>query len=264
MVRLLGVSRRRADCVGRHEQILANLTYNLQACTSLVLKSSLLSWIEMQVGDSPAQESMAWFRILENVLVVADTSKLSHATGDQWCSTVCRCLSSLLRNKGTIYLPLTSVFRSPTTRLVDKEMAVLQQGAVVILRLSLIPGVPFHSLRAVLSRAAEYLEYLEPTIHLHRSLHRSLDVKNLVVLAQPPHRAQGLHSIPVTVDPLRMWGEIVEMLWRASMSLDEGTHAWAMLTRRLVVWRALVGEEACQVGEWARKEAVLALRDATR
>ena len=98
-------------------QILANLTCNPQACTSLVLKSSLLSWIEMQVGDSPGKESMAWLRILENVLVVADTSKLSRATGDQWCSTVCRCLSSLLRNKGTIY-PYIAPRKSLTVTLI--------------------------------------------------------------------------------------------------------------------------------------------------
>lgn len=55
----------------------------------------------MQVGDnSHGKESMAWLRILENILVVADPSKLTRAMGSQWCSTVCRCLSSLLRNKG--------------------------------------------------------------------------------------------------------------------------------------------------------------------
>lgn len=144
--------------------------------------------------------------------------------------------------------------------LVDKEMAILQQAAAVALRLSLIPGIPGHSLRDVLSRAAEYLQHLEPAIHPHRSL-RPIEQQNSHAL--PPHRAQGLHDAPATVDPLRTWGEIVEALWRASMSLDDGTHAWAVLTRRLVVWRALVGEEASQVGEWARKEVVLALRVAT-
>ncbi|KAG6370325.1 hypothetical protein JVT61DRAFT_12278 [Boletus reticuloceps] len=46
---------------------------------------------------------------------------------------------------------------------------------------------------------------------------------------------------------------------------DDGTHGtrtMAMLTRRLLVWRALVGEKACPVGEWARREVVLALRGA--
>ncbi|KAH0834621.1 hypothetical protein J3R83DRAFT_10108 [Lanmaoa asiatica] len=198
----------------------ANLMCNPQACTSLVLKSFLLSWIEMQVRDSPGKELMAWLRILENVLVVVDTSKPSRATGDQLCSTMCRCLSSLLQNKGRW----------------------LQQGATVVLRLSLIPCVPSHALRGVLSRAAAYLQYLEPAIHLCR-LRQPVE-RNL--LALPPHRAQGLHSIPATDDELlRTWGEIVETLWRAAMSLDDndnddGTHAhaWGMLTRRLVVWRA--------------------------
>ena len=241
---------------GRHNQILANLTCNPQACTSLVLKSSLLSWIEMQVGDNPGKESMAWLRILENVLVVADASKLRHATGDQWCMTLCRCLSSLLGSKGTVryLLPVFGL-----TCLVDKDIAILQQGATVALRLSLIPGIPDHSLRNVLSHATEYLQSLEPGIELHRSP-RPAEPKHL---HGPPHRAQGLHDVPPTDDPLGTWGEIVEALWRIAMSLDDGTPAWAMLTRRLVVWRALVGEEACQVGEWARKEVVLALRVAT-
>ena len=215
----------------------------------------------MQVGDSLAKESMAWLRILENVLVVADTSKFSRATGDQWCLTVCRCLSSLLRNNGAVH-PSPSVFGPVVTNLVDKEMAILQQAAAVTLRLSLIPGIPGHSLRSVLSRAAEYLQHLEPAIHLHRPL-RPVDQPNPHALAPPPHRAQGLCDVPTTADPLRTWGEIVEALWRAAMSLDDGTHAWAALTRRLIVWRALVGEEACPVGEWARKEVVLALRVAT-
>ncbi|KAH0839437.1 ribosome 60S biogenesis N-terminal-domain-containing protein [Lanmaoa asiatica] len=228
-------------------EILANLTCNPQACASLVLKSSLLSWIEMQIGDSPGKESIAWLRILENVLVVADISKLSRAMGDQWRSIMCRCLSSLLRNK-------------------DREMAILRQGATLALRLSLVPGVPYHALHGVLSRAAAYLQHLEYSIHLCR-LRQPVE-RNLHALPSPPHHAQGLHNLPAMDDePLQTWGEIVEMLWRVAMSLDDdddddGTHVhgWAMLTRRLVVWRALVGEEASPVGEWARKEVVLALR----
>jgi len=217
----------------------------------------------MQVGENPSKESMAWLRILENVVVVADASKLSRATGDQWCSTICRCLSSLLQGKGAFH-PLPSAFRPPVTRLVDKEMAILQQGAAVTLRLSLIPETPRHSLHGVLSCAVAYLQHLEHAIHLcghHRSLRQPVEYDNPHPHALPPHRAQGLLDAPPPADPLQTWGEVVEVLWRVAMSLDDdGTHAWAMLTRRLLVWRALVGEEACGVGEWARKEVVLALR----
>ncbi|KIK72179.1 hypothetical protein PAXRUDRAFT_29327, partial [Paxillus rubicundulus Ve08.2h10] len=64
-------------------RILANLTCNSQACTSLVLKSSPLSWIEMQPGDMIDTESIAWLKISENVVFLADSSKLERATGDE-------------------------------------------------------------------------------------------------------------------------------------------------------------------------------------
>ena len=80
------------------------------------------------------------------------------------------------------------------------------------------------------------------------------------MLALPPHRAHGLLGVPVTVERLGTWGATVEALWRVAMTLEgDGTHMWAMLTQRLVVWRALVGEEDSPVGEWARKQVVLAL-----
>ena len=147
--------------------------------------------------------------------------------------------------------------------LADKDMTILHQCAVVALRLSTIPDVPGHPLLGVLARAAESLYHLESAIHLHQ-LQQPIE-RNSPTLALPPHRAQGLLGVLTTVEPLRAWGEIVEALWRAGTALEyaSGTHTWAMLTRRLLVWRALVGEEGSQVGEWARKEVVLALHDVT-
>lgn len=142
-------------------------------------------------------------------------------------------------------------------------MAVLQQGAAVALRLSLIPGTPDHSLRGVLSRAAEYLHHLEPTIHLRRLRHPVEQTPHALALPLPPHRARGLHDVPTTDELLRSWGETVETLWRVAASVDgDGMYVqvWVMLTTRLVVWRALVGEEASRVGEWARK-MLLTLHD---
>jgi len=140
-------------------------------------------------------------------------------------------------------------------------MAILHQCAVVALRLSLIPGIPDHALLGVLARAAEYLEQVESTIHLDQPVERR---ESTFMLALPPHRAHGLLDVPVTVEPLRTWGVVVETLWRVAMALEgDGTHTWAMLTRRLVVWRAIVGEEVSPVGEWARKEVVLAFRSST-
>ncbi|KAG9316608.1 hypothetical protein JVU11DRAFT_2662 [Chiua virens] len=209
----------------------------------------------MQLEDSPTRESMAWLRILENILVAADTSKLTRATGHQWHSTLCRCISSLLRNKGD-----SRAFSSRVDRLYGflsgKEPTILHQCALVVLRLSLIPDIPGHTLLGVLCRTAEDLRRSESSIELHRL---PLTRDCLQPQPLPPHRAQGLHDIPAAVESLWMWGQIVETLWRAAMSLDKGTPVWGMLTRRLIVWRALIGEDGSQVGEWARKEAVRAL-----
>lgn len=88
-------------------QVLANLTCNVQATTSLILKSSLLSWIEMQVQlPQSTEDSLAWLKILENILVTANTSKLERATNGQWRDTLCRCLSLILEKckcKGIIF-----------------------------------------------------------------------------------------------------------------------------------------------------------------
>ncbi|KAF8838207.1 hypothetical protein BDN67DRAFT_955439 [Paxillus ammoniavirescens] len=217
-------------------EILANLTCNSQACTSLILKSSLLSWIEMQLGDVVDTESIAWLRILENVVFLADTSKLERATGDGWCAIICRCVSSLLQTK-------------------NKNLSILDQSAALIVRLSLIPGIPDHPLRAVLGHAVEYLRQLEPSIDLRSRLTPKQDT-----LANPPHPAQGLHDVQATSDPLRTWGEIVEALWRVSMSLEHGTCVWDVLTRKLLIWRAISGDEESQVGEWVRREVIRILR----
>ncbi|KAG1740308.1 ribosome 60S biogenesis N-terminal-domain-containing protein [Suillus lakei] len=68
-------------------EVLANLTCNVQATTSLVLKSSVLSWIEMQVQlPQSTEDTLAWLKILENILVTANTAKLQRATNGQNCS----------------------------------------------------------------------------------------------------------------------------------------------------------------------------------
>lgn len=77
-------------------QVLANLTCNAQATTSLVLKSSLLTWIEMQLLTPQENEGVAWIKIVENVLTTVDSAKLESSTNGEWRSVICRCLSLLL------------------------------------------------------------------------------------------------------------------------------------------------------------------------
>jgi nucleolar pre-ribosomal-associated protein 1 len=62
-----------------------------------VLKSGLLPWIEMQlVTNVKVSESVAWLKILHNVMALMDPVKLDAATYGEWRSVVCRCCQHLV------------------------------------------------------------------------------------------------------------------------------------------------------------------------
>jgi len=78
-------------------KVLANLTCNAQATASLVLKSALLPWIEMQLLHSSSRsEGVEWIKILENILVIVDHNKVEASTNGEWRVMICRCLSYFL------------------------------------------------------------------------------------------------------------------------------------------------------------------------
>lgn len=80
------------------QQILANITCNAQATASLILKSGLLAWIEMQLlnGISLEERGVKWLKVLENILVIVNSGKLEAVTGGNWRRTILRCLCHLL------------------------------------------------------------------------------------------------------------------------------------------------------------------------
>ncbi|KAG2124689.1 ribosome 60S biogenesis N-terminal-domain-containing protein [Suillus clintonianus] len=217
-------------------EVLANLTCNAQATTSLVLKSSLLSWIEIQVQlpQSP-EDTLAWLKILENILITANTAKLQRATNGQWRDALCRCLLLVLQNCSV------------------PSLLILQQAARVTLRSSLASQTStFFHLSQVLTTAIGVLEQLEPCIDFSESS----SINGPVIHPKAPYHGHGLHIQPSITDPLRAWGNIVEDLWRASMTLEEKFAKWDALTGRLLQWRGIVGDDGSTIGEWARLEVV--------
>lgn len=80
----------------RFRKVMANLTCISQATTTLVLKNSLLTWIEMQVLDPREDEIVAWIKVLENIITVVDQDKVESLTNGEWRSVIARCLSMLL------------------------------------------------------------------------------------------------------------------------------------------------------------------------
>ncbi|KAI6110769.1 ribosome 60S biogenesis N-terminal-domain-containing protein [Pisolithus croceorrhizus] len=223
-------------------EVLANLTCNAQACNSLILKSSLLSWIEIQLIYGHHGETMAWLRILENIAVIADTSKLERAMGMEWFAVICRSLSHIVQMSG------------------DPDAGTLCQIAAVVLRLSLMEGTVKHHLEPVLRHAVAYLQTLESRTQLRAPVQPGTTSFSPPELVSPPHGAQGLHITPTVTDTFGAWGAVVETLWRVSMVLDDRVPEWDTLTSRLLIWRRSAGDDGSQLGEWVREESVRATR----
>lgn len=68
---------------------------------SLLLRSGLLSWIEIQLhGNVTEQEALQWCHVLGNILTVADTTKMELVTEGQWRRTVMRVVERVLGTNG--------------------------------------------------------------------------------------------------------------------------------------------------------------------
>lgn len=81
-------------------QLLASLTCQRVAATSLVITSGLVEWIEVQVLHVNTEECIAWAKILENLTVICDEDKLEKGTKGKWSSGIVRCLTRLLDGSG--------------------------------------------------------------------------------------------------------------------------------------------------------------------
>ncbi|KAH8115698.1 ribosome 60S biogenesis N-terminal-domain-containing protein [Phellopilus nigrolimitatus] len=218
-------------------EVLANLTSHSQATTSLVLKSSLIQWIEMQLLIVKTDESIAWAKIIENILVVVDSGKIEQATKGEWQTGLLRCLTKLLYDADILLL-----------RLIARSMSRLSSG-----RLHHSP-----SLSDALELALERLIKYEKSSALSLAGHRYRACASREAL--PPHRSQRLHQLPFK-DNLASWGSIVEGLWSVAIRHGVSEDFCGQLSARLLLWRTACGSSGSRVGEWAREQAVTLLKD---
>ncbi|KAF8959548.1 ribosome 60S biogenesis N-terminal-domain-containing protein [Flammula alnicola] len=233
-------------------EVLANLTCNAQATMSLILKSALLPWIEMQLLHSNSKaEGVEWIKILENIVVIVDSNKVEASTNGEWRTIISRCIALLLDDE-----------TCPSTA------ENFLHAVPVILRLASLSGPALASLPSLLDLAVKCLEQVESTVHLD-SYSSPQEVLNF--MSSPPHHALTLHQrllpsqSPTPSLSRQVLVRVIGMLWRASMSVDRGCAAWEKLTPRVLLWRSLAGEQSGMIdaslgsAEWARKEVVVNL-----
>ncbi|KAF9263035.1 hypothetical protein L218DRAFT_1077444 [Marasmius fiardii PR-910] len=281
---LFGAERDRGTRRGVLE-ILANLTCIPQAMTSLLLKSNLLSWIEIQLQlldinstskvdqEQRKHEIIAWIKILENVLISANREKVEDVTRGEWRVSAGRCSGKLL--EWCIGNPEIGS---------DQVLALLHLISRVMLRLKEYPsrfGDGNNNLNTTTNRLLEksvsLLRRVEKTMSVDTFLSCSQSVDHDYLRPPSPHESRRLFDLEADsgVDgggkaaalSVR-WSGIVEELWRISMSLPFKSQ-WDALTCRLLVSGSLIGSRATReavdggsvrmsmsLAEWARREVV--------
>ncbi|KAF9531008.1 ribosome 60S biogenesis N-terminal-domain-containing protein [Crepidotus variabilis] len=231
--------------------VLANLTCNPKATTSLVTKSALLPWIEMQIfNSSPVSEGLEWVRILENILVVADIDKVEAATKGEWKSSICRCLSRLLENQ-------------------SQTSGLLPYATPLILRLASLHQHGEDHLEPVLKLALACLETLEKELRHPAPSTYAEESEIYSVFQKPPHRSIRLrHRITPESNSisLMIWKRIVETLWTSVMLLDKKSSIWDALGSRLILINNWTMESTTsqKMSEWVRRELIRTLGNETQ
>ncbi|KLO07343.1 hypothetical protein SCHPADRAFT_652933 [Schizopora paradoxa] len=216
--------------------VLATLTCHKQSATSLVLKVSLIQWMEIQLLSFSSDEAVAWAKIIENISVVVDQEKLDQATRRTWRTGLLRCLNRLI---------------------LGAELDLLMVIARATLRLSLSTEQDTRNLHAIVQCMLERLIYCESNLHV--PLSGQTDEPRLASTAHgAPHRRGHLYEIgghnSTSIDT---WGTIIELLWSVTMTGDSVSEAWNALTCRLLLWRTM--NPTSEAGEWARREVVRAV-----
>ncbi|KAF5371676.1 hypothetical protein D9758_003519 [Tetrapyrgos nigripes] len=217
-------------------EVLANVTAMPQAANSLLLKSSLLTWIEMQLLNPRDEECIAWLKVIENIVVVVDKDKMERVTDGEWRACMGRCLFSLLSGCKSMF-----------------DLGMLHLVTRVMLRLCLLPGKHTPNIEELLTKVVQVM----PEVDMDGNNLQADEETKMEPQCQPPHTAFRLHE-KQSLNAGRAWGEAIEALWRISMILDKKTSAWDYLTARLLVWRS-IRRDSESVGEWARREVVRSL-----
>ncbi|EMD38681.1 hypothetical protein CERSUDRAFT_94218 [Gelatoporia subvermispora B] len=220
-------------------EVLASITCNAKATTSLVLRHALLAWIEMQLRHAHSDESIAWIKILENVLTVVDAGKIEAATNGEWRYTLCRCISTLL-----------------DTPAAPREITAL--AIQVLLRMSVLMPNSTQDLISLISQCLTRLRAWEEELEVPADGYLPQKSMSEAKTSAAPHNSQGLFDLP-PMDSVCAWGECIKSLWRVVMSMETRSPEWDALTTRLLLWRSFAGHDE-ETGEWARRQVVQALR----
>lgn len=183
-------------------------------------------------------EAVLWLKVLENIIVTLDVQKVEANTNGQWRYIFGRCLSHILQSQSSGKHSVCLIFGLCNDS-ISASPSVLSLAVRVLLRLSLLQP-PLPAMRDLLAKAFSRLQETE---------------KEPGAWAAKPSKSKAQLCVPhvkatLSECPADEWNQVVEYLWRISMSLSEKTMLWDRLSCRLLL------TDNGDVAHWLRVEAV--------
>ncbi|GJJ15662.1 hypothetical protein Clacol_009940 [Clathrus columnatus] len=223
-------------------ELITNMTANQYAIPSLVLRSQIVCWIEMQLKSEvpTVNELLAWLKILENIVVVMDFDKAEKSLSGTYADSVIRCLTRISNTLGQTdimegwdTLRFESIYLISRTLLRISEKGSTQTRSAYILK--------------VAEKISSVLFGLESVLEVPTNASRHDYVwKEGELVVRVPHKVQDLPIAPNldenglssrNVHNCRYWAVSVVFLWRVTMKHAFSRQAlWDNLTHRGLPW----------------------------
>ncbi|KAF9445509.1 hypothetical protein P691DRAFT_805556 [Macrolepiota fuliginosa MF-IS2] len=218
-------------------EVIANLTCNRQAVMNMILKSSFLTWLEMQISPANADDDVKWAKVLGNVTSTVDHTKLDLILKSGWRRNICRCLCILLNR-------------------INAD-ATLSSIVPIIFALGKSSDLPIAELEESVHLAVKGLRKFESRLQISSGSENSE-----MLLKHELSPSYAINEISADPNPCRVWLICVTLLWRTSMVFDHKILPWDWLTCRLLAYPCQHNLEQTTPG-WARREVVQSLAGCT-
>ncbi|CAE6491117.1 unnamed protein product [Rhizoctonia solani] len=210
-------------------EVLVNASANKHAATSLVLSSSIISWIHMQLDHMLPGEALVYLKVLDNMAIVLDHEQVEKAMAGHWRDNIAEVISKII------------VCREPDSSLVCLASRVLIRLAA---NLKIIPK----SFMRVMKVIMDVLPALESF-----PLHTLMDHVQTDANAEPLHTSRNLLQ-PLAGTPEKHRISIIGAMWILCANAEVDSCLWAGITSKVLL--ANVAQGGLGDFAWARNEGV--------
>ncbi|KAG9088387.1 hypothetical protein FS749_002209 [Ceratobasidium sp. UAMH 11750] len=213
-------------------EVLVNASADKHAATSLLLNSSILSWVYMQLGSVLTGEPLAYLKIIENLTIVVDHDQIEKATAGHWRDTAAQIVYKIVQAHGS-----------------DTDLVYL--ASRILLRLTTVLGTAPQTFIEPMRAIVQFLRSYEPSL-----TPLSFGLDGLAGL-DPDH----LHTNRDLLHPMQgamyiRWSSSVRALWRVVVIMERvHPDIWEVLNSRMLLLAAM-DVRGSQETEWTRHRLV--------